>query len=57
MQASVSNTAIDLMCAADQVLLASCSISFISEQGMVITGYWPTVKFPEDNLHAKCFML
>lgn len=57
MQASVSNTAIDLMCAADQVLLASCSIFFISEQGMVITGYWPTVKFPEDNLHAKCFML
>lgn len=57
MWASVFNTTVDLLCAADQVLLASCSISFISEQGMIITGYWPTVKFPEDNLHAKSFML
>lgn len=51
------NITIDLLCTADQVLLASCSISFITEQVMIITGYWPAITFPEDNLHAECFML
>lgn len=36
--------------AADQVLPASFSFSSLSEQGKLITGYWPTVRFPEGKI-------
>lgn len=57
MQAPGFNATINLLCGADQVLLISCSISFICEQGVMIMGYRPTVQFPEDYLHAKCSMI